>query len=535
MSEAATVAPTPLFHSPLGLFDFQADGVARTYYAWTQTSEPVRLALYDTGLGKTVVALALSALAFEDDEIDVVVVVADANKVLDWANEDTPKFTDLSVAAYAGAITKRRKVLGDLPQVLVTSWTTGRNDICTFKTKSRAIVAEGMLTEALLGKRVALVFDEFSAMRNRRSKTYIAWEHLVKALRRTPHQPKILGLTATPVENNPEDFWNAMRVLSPARAGRVEDFQPTYVASYDLYENPATWKNLTPAEAQPGVMPLNQMFAPITLRKRKTDPDVIDQFPTRMENSPTMVDLSPGHKRLYEGIEEIFSGDDVAEEVQRQGIGLLRLLAGHPMALLTSKGKYAREVVDAVGAPHLETLGSAKVDAMLAWQERMASQQTVIFSFYGQSVLPLLAHHLRGAGYKVSVNHGGLSLAERQDAQHAFKSGDTQIFLSSDAGAKGLNLGCGSGLLHYESPLLYSTFVQRSDRIHRIDSKHPSVTIDTLIAKDTIEVALAHVMLKRNLLGEKVQDHDYDDITGDPGEGILRAVDRLALLRRARS
>ncbi len=529
---AEAVASQPLFHSPLGLFDFQADGVARTFYAWTETSEPVVFALWDTGIGKTILALATAALCFEDDKVDVVVVVAEANKIIDWTEVDTPRFTDLTVARYAGS--KRGQILERNPQVLVTSWSTGRNDIGTFGKQGRAIVEDGPLTDYLKGKRVAFVFDEASALRSRGTKTYLAWTHLFRVLRKEPFAPRMLALTATSVEKGPEDHWNIGRVLSPERAGRVQDFEPNYVADYDLYGNPTRWKNITRDQmTDPDVMPLNEMFAPITLRKKKTDPDVISQFPARMENSPTLIDLSPAHQRLYNEIEEIFSADDVDDQTQRQGFSLLRLLANHPHALLSSKGRYAQEVIEQVGAAYLSSLGSTKVEAMLEWQARMQDQQTVIFTFFGQSVLPLLHHSLLGADYRVSINHGAMSDRERQRAQDEFKAGETQIFLSSDAGAKGLNLGCGSGLLHYEMPLNYSTFVQRSDRIHRIDSKHPSVTIDALVARNTLEFPLAINTFKKNEMGERVQDADYDDHKGDPGEGVLRAHERLALLRRS--
>ena len=532
MSEA--VADTqPLFHSPLGLFDFQAEGVARTYWEWTEGTIPSRLALWDTGIGKTVLGLASLALAFEDDLIDIAVVVVEANKVLDWATEDTPKFTDLTVLPYRGDPKRRKNILANPPQVLVTSWQTSRNDIGTMKVRGRSVQEPGILTEFLKGKRVAFIFDEFSALRSRSSKTYIAWEYLLRTLRKTPYPPKCLALTATSVERAPEDHFNACRLIAPTLAPTVEYFYSTYVRAWDYNDNPIDWHNLTAADTVPGVIPLNQVFAPITSRKRKTDPDVIDQFPTRMENPPTYVDLHAPHKRLYDMVEEIFRADGVDELVQKQGFGLLRQLANHPMSLLASQGEYARQVVNGVGRAYIESLAVAKVEAMLEWQARMADQQTVIFTFYGQSVLPLLEHYLRGEGYRVVVNHGAMSAEARQASQHAFKSGDAQIFLSSDAGAKGLNLGCGSGLLHYELPVLPSTYVQRSDRIHRIDSKHPSVTIDSLIARDTLEHPMALKMLKRNEWGEKVMDADYDDAAGDPGERYLRASDRLALFRRA--
>jgi hypothetical protein len=496
------------------------------------------LALWDTGIGKSHLAMAISAMLFEDDLIDHVLVVAEANKVLDWVEDDFPTFTDLDAKHYAGTPKQRQKMLDDMPQVMVMSYETGRNDLCQFKGKgSKAIVGEKMLTTALRGKRVAIVFDEFSRLRNRTSALYVAWDYFVnRVLRKTEHQPKILGLTATTVEKHPSDHWNAVRLMAPWLAGTVLDFEETYIATRSYIDNsPASWKNLTPEETyDPNVIPLNQMFASVTIRKRKTDPDVIDNFPAKMENPPTVVRLSPEHRALYDQVEAIFQQEGLEDDVTRQGFGVLRQIAGHPMSLTRSSGQYAQDIVASVGPAFLAGLGCAKVEAMLNWQRRMGDEQTVIFTFYGGAILPLLHDSLTKVGYKVSTNHGGLSQIERKRQQDAFKAGDTQIFLSSDAGAKGLNLGVGSGLLHYETPLLYSTFDQRSNRIHRIDSKHASVTIDYLVVKDSIEMAVTNLMLKRNQWAEKVQDTDHDFLEDqDPSEKFLRSRDRLAMLRRA--
>lgn len=537
LMSAEPVSPAPLYHSPLGLFEFQADGAARTYYEWTEGTAPAILSLWDTGIGKSHLAMAVSAMLFEDGLVDHVLVVAEANKVLDWVEDDYPTYTDLTVARYSGrTLPQRKKMLDAMPQVMVMSYETGRNDICQFKGKgSTAIVGDKMLTEALRGKRVAIIFDEFSRLRTRSSALYVAWDYLVnRMLRKTEHQPRLLGLTATSVEKHPADHWNACRILAPALAGTVASFEETYVATRSIHDNsPASWKNLTPAEAEPGVIPLNQMFSSITLRKRKTDPDVIEHFPAKMENPPTMVSLGPDHDALYEQVDAIFSDEDLPEDVQRQGFGVLRQIAGHPASLLRSSGGYANDIVASVGAPFLSGLKVAKVEAMMDWQRRMGDEQTVIFTFYGGTILPYLHSALTESGYRVSINHGHLNQFDRKRQQDAFKAGDTQIFLSSDAGAKGLNLGVGSGLLHYESPLLYSTFDQRSNRIHRIDSKHASVTIDYLVAKNTVEEGVTAKMLKRNQWAEKVQDADYTE-DHEPSERFLRAKDRAAMFRRVR-
>ena len=532
---AEVVAPQPLYHSPLGLFDFQADGAARTYWQWTETKERSILALWDTGIGKSHLGMAVGAMLVEDGLIDHVVVVAEANKVLDWSEDDFPTFTDLTVARYAGDLKRRKKIAADLPQVIVLSYETGRNDICSFKPKSRAVTGPKFLTEALEGKRVMVIFDEFSRLRTRSTNLYVAWDYLVnRVLRKTAQKPYVMGLTATTVEKNPEDHFNACRLLAPHLACTVAQFEATYIQTWDYHGHPATFQALTPETAGPGVIPLNRMFSSVTLRKRKTDDDVIDLFPAKMENPPTMVALTPEHRALYAQVEEIFADETLDDSVAQQGFGLLRQIAGHPMSLLRSQGAYAKEIVAATGPVFLEQISKdcGKVEAMLDWQRRMAEQQTVIFTFYGGSILTYLEQTLRVHDYKVSINHGSLDVVERKRQQDAFKAGDTQIFLSSDAGAKGLNLGVGSGLLHYETPMLYSTFDQRSNRIHRIDSRHASVTIDHLVVENSIEVAITHLMLKRNQWAEKVQDSDYQE-DYEPTERFLRSSDRLAMLRRA--
>lgn len=523
-----------LYRSPLGLFGFQVDGAARTYMQWTDPAASPRaiLSLWDTGIGKSHLAMSTSAMLFEDGLVDKVLVVAEANKVLDWSEDDFPRFTDLGVRRYAGSPKQREKMLDGDDQVLVMSYETGRNDIAQFKPKSKAILGPKMLTEALDGQRVAIVFDEFSRLRNRSVNLYVAWDYLVnRRLRKSAHEPYLLGLTATTVEKWPIDHWNAGRLIAPSLAGTVANFEATYIRTRDQHENPVDFKNITPRETEPGVIPLNRMFESITLRKRKTDDDVIDHFPAKMENAPTMVELKPQHRALYDHVEDIFADPTLDETVSRQGFTLLRQIVGHPQALLGSQGAYAREIVAATGPEFLRAIEVAKVEAMLEWQARMTEQQTVIFTFFGGSILPHLHLSLRNAGYRVSTNHGALSTEERKRQQDAYKAGDTQIFLSSDAGAKGLNLGVGTGLLHYENPPLFSTYDQRSNRIHRIDSRHASVTIDSLMVSNSIEVGVTGLMLKRNQWAEAIQDPDLVD-DHDPSERFLRARDRLAMLRR---
>ena len=480
--------------------------------------------------------MATAALLVEDGLVDQIVVVAEGNKVTDWV-EDFARFTDIPAALYAGTPEKRRRILSDPAKVLVMTYETGRNDICTFKGKgSKAVVGDKFLTTFLKGKRVLIVFDEFSRLRSRNNYLWTAWDYLInRVLRRPKVNPAgrvmVAGLTATKIERSPEDHFNANLLLMPWCTPKVSEFEKWHIRSWDPWGNPEAYFNLGESEAgrDLGVVPLSRRWAHRTLKKHKSDPDVIGHFPAKVEEPPRWITLTGVQREFYDAVEEIFG-----EDSQMAAISLLRQIAGHPMALTRSHGESAKSIVDTIGTQTLTAMGSAKEEAMVEWATGLGGDQGVVFTFYGQSILPLLHRRLTAEGFSVSVNHGQMSRGERAESQRAFKAGETQIFLSSDAGARGLNLGCGSALLHYELPLLYSTFLQRSDRIHRIDSAHESVTISALIAKGTIEEPLAELLLKRNGWSDAVlHDDDYTE-DRDPGESYLTAEMRKALWARAK-
>jgi SNF2 family DNA or RNA helicase len=166
---------------------------------------------------------------------------------------------------------------------------------------------------------------------------------------------------------------------------------------------------------------------------------------------------------------------------------------------------------------------------MVEWCDTVVKAQgaqAVIFTFYAGAVLPYLQEALEEAKYSVSINHGGMSSVARGESQRRFKAGETQIFLTSDAGQKGINLPEATYLLHYERPLTHANFVQRSNRIHRIDSLKESVFIYSLCAADTIEEGLYDLGLRRNEWSDKlIGDNDIDN------ENFITATDRKQLLK----
>ena len=115
---------TRLYSSPIGLYDFQAEGVATCYL------KPVILPVWDTGIGKSHLAMATAALLFEDEKIDLCLVVAERNKLErdEWP-KDFDTYTSLYWRLYHGITPKKRAEMRvALPQVLLSTYETIRGD-----------------------------------------------------------------------------------------------------------------------------------------------------------------------------------------------------------------------------------------------------------------------------------------------------------------------------------------------------------------------------------------------------------------------
>lgn len=492
-----------LYHSDR-VYGFQGEGSARVYIDTSRPDLQAKLALWSTGIGKTHLAMISAALMFEDDLIDLVLTIAEPGKVLDWI-EDWKKFTELSVDRYHGDIKRRAKLRANMPQVLVSTVETVKADAVVFQRKPKGKIDprkkpdHGPLVESLKGKRVFVIYDEMSAKlgADRTSGNYVAHFWFINFLRQIG-AARALGLTANPFSKDIEGTFNISRILLPKPPCTVAEFEERYVAYRDERTGKIKkTKNITPDFCAPDVIPFTTMLAPLVMVKLKTDADVRDEFPKQVEESEHVV-LSDEHYDFYERIEGFFN--DLPEDQQRVGWSVLRQIAGHPMSLLTSKGKYAQEIVKIVGAQKLAAMGSKKTDRFMDYlvKRSQAGEQVVAFTFFGQSILPLLEQEIRAKGISLSINHGQMSQEARQEQKARFRGGETEVFLTSDAGARGLNLPEALVVVNYEFPPTWALYDQRINRANRIDSRHASVTCMSFVSSFTVEDALADMVMKGN-------------------------------------
>jgi superfamily II DNA or RNA helicase len=479
----------------------------------------------DMGLGKSVMALGAAAVAFEFGAIDLVIVICEKNKLSEW-ERDFGRFTRLQAALYYGP--KRKKVLEDLPQALVTTYETARSDAAVFPPKgsrSRTLLP-GPLVDAVAGKRVMLVYDEVTKIgHGRDSKLYKAHYWLEQQLRRACKEIRVLGLTGTPMEIDLEGMLNEMRIVvgtGPQAMPTVKEFEERVVRSRDIYGRPSYRRD--------GMAWFRERCDPHILRKRKSDEDVRDSFPPLLEKFRRL-QMHDDQYKLYRMLEDLaWTASGERQEVPGLQV-LLRLMAADPLAVLesaaTERSDLAVMVAEELGAD-LERCSSAKAQELTSMADIVMSGggKLMVFTFFANTVIPALQRRL---GDRTVFTYTGSMTQAEQDRQLAlFEACEGgAVLIASDAAHRGINVPFVEVIAEYEPASKHSTRVQRANRGHRLGRTVP-LTFVTFVLESTIE-ATSNIgsVLSRNA------DQDFM-LHDDEAEGYVTADDRRELYAQAR-
>lgn len=486
-----------LYYSPRGLYPFQTDHIAQAYVGVQSGDQPEWMFSWDTGLGKSHAAMQLAALAFEDGLADLVVLVCERNKLKEW-QADFEKFTRLNSRLHHGASRKSKLAKLGLPDVLITTYETGKADLVRVNKDGRRKTLESgeLLTKVFTDHRRPVVFfDEADKLSNRSSATYKAYEHTLKTLRKHFKNLPVFMMTATSIRKDYENAFNQLRLLRPKAMPLVKEFDSYFVRGRDIYGKARYWDHRTEEFAA--------LCQPLMLSKRKTDPDVMDQFP-KMTEEVLWVDMEGEQRRLYDLVAEL---DGVGGQLQA-----LRQICAHPLSLAHSaregSSKLARTLVEEFGVEYLQKAPSAKAEALVRYLKPIVLDQedkAVVFTFFGPSVIPHIHFDLRNEGIRCFR-------LDELDEFKAHRGG--AVLLTSDAGARGINIPEASYLVEYDMAVTYGLRTQRLNRISRIGSGGPTATVRSILTRQSVEIGLMFSMLRGNaqsdeLLGAGVDGSEY--------------------------
>ena len=100
----------------------------------------------------------------------------------------------------------------------------------------------------------------------------------------------------------------------------------------------------------------------------------------------------------------------------------------------------------------------------------LGSESSIVFLNYRDSVVRT-NEFLVSKGFCTSAFHGGLEQQQREDALYKFSNGSANVLVSTDLGARGLDVPNIDNIIHYHLPESEDSYVHRVGRTARWESK----------------------------------------------------------------
>ncbi|HVE98765.1 MAG TPA: DEAD/DEAH box helicase [Mycobacteriales bacterium] len=452
-------------------------GVLRPYQlrglAWLVFLERLSLGACladDMGLGKTIQLLALLAAERETPDLKPgpTLLVCPMSVVGNWQHESARFTPGLRVYLHHG------------PARLDTDDLAERDDIDLVVTSYGVLARDVEQLAAREWWRVVL--DEAQAVKNPTTAQAQAVRRL-RAARRA-------ALTGTPIENRLAELHSIMRFLNPGLLGTAASFQRRFALPIERSGDEAARDAL------------RTLTKPFVLRRRKTDPGILDELPPKQEMK-VYCNLTKEQAALYRTIvDRLLTGVDRTAGMARRGMVLatltkLKQVCNHPAHLLGD------------GSPLAGRSGKLAVLEEVLEEALAIDEKVVVFTQYAQLahlLAPYLSEHL---GAEVAVFHGGLSRTARDALRARFDdpAGPPVLIASLRAGGVGINLTAANHVVHLDRWWNPAVEQQATDRTHRI-GQTKVVQVRTLICTGTLEERIDALLEQKTALAETIVGTD---------------------------
>jgi SNF2 family DNA or RNA helicase len=316
-----------------------------------------------------------------------------------------------------------------------------------------------------------IIADEVHRAKNRKSQQ----THFLKMLQAFYKT----GLSGTPADDKPQDFWSVANWLYPKEFSSYWKFINTNctIDNGGVGRGGNTFKKITGVNRE--AMPrFHQQISPWYIRRTKdaVGIDLPEKYYTQY-----VVDLLPGQRKAYDQMKrDMIAWIGEHEETPlTAGVVVAQLVRLQQFALATAdfdeKGKI--KLVDP----------SSKLDRLEEQIDGSPNEPLVLFS-QSRSMVDLAVARLRAKGITIEPYTGSVSAENRTRAVQLFQRGDVQVFAGTiAAGGEGITLHRASTVVFLDRAWNPTRNKQAEDRLHRIGQKNPVQVID-IIARDTVDM-----------------------------------------------
>ena len=424
----------------------------------------------EMGLGKTIQAIAAMEILARHFGVSRVLVVCPTSLKYQWQGEIS-RFSGRAARVVADGRAQRQKDFSADDFCKITNYEKLKPDLDLIAAWAPELV----------------IVDEAQRIKN--------WNTIAARALKRIDSPYALVLTGTPLENKLEELVSIVQFVDQHRLG------PTW----KLLHQHQVKDEFGRVTGYTGLEKVGQTLAPILIRRRRSE--VLTQLPSRTDQNllVPMTEMQMVHHQE--------NADIVAQIVKRWR--RTKFLSDKDQRRLTCALQNMRMSCNSTYLLDQATDHGVKADELAALLDGIFLQpdaKAVVFSQWTRThdiVIRRLED--RGIGY-VSF-HGGVPSERRPALVERFRADpDCRVFLSTDAGAAGLNLQHASTLVNMDLPWNPALLEQRIGRIHRMGQKRP-VQIVNFIAKGTIEEGMLSVLAFKRSLSAGILDGGQSEIS----------------------
>jgi superfamily II DNA/RNA helicase len=444
----------------------------------------------EMGLGKTVQAVAAAEVLARRRGVTRVLVVCPASLKAEW-EEQIARFTERPA----------RSVFGPRQARLTAYREPSFFNIVNYE----QVLADATEINALLAPDL-VILDEAQRIKNWQTKT----AREVKKLR----SPYAFVLTGTPLENRIDELYSIVQYLDPELLGPLFRFNREFYV-LDERGRPTDYQNLAA---------LRDRVAPVMLRRRKADVEtelpgrtVTNYFVAMADEQRARYDeFAMKAARLLAVAQRRALRPEEFEQLQKW-LACMRMICDTP-AILDPECRIS---------PKLEELERVLADLLAEPHAKV-----IVFSEW-ERMLEMVRELAREMGVEAAWHTGSVPQRRRRAEINRFKQDPhCRLFLSTDSGSVGLNLQVASAVVNVDLPWNPAKLEQRIARAWR-KGQARSVTVVNLVAEDSIEHGMVHLLGAKQALADGVLDGRGDLAALKMPSGRAAMIERMDALMRA--
>ncbi len=422
------------------LYEYQREGVR---FAFLRGKSIIA---DEMGLGKTIQAIATAEMLRKEGFVGSVLILCPTSLKYQWKKE-IERFTDATALVVEGDhIVRTRAYQNEQFTYKIVSYHSVANDIKVYKSMDCDMI----------------IMDEVQRLKN--------WDTQISKAARRINTNYAVVLSGTPLENKLEELYSVMQFVDQYCLGPYYRFRQESIVTDGNTEKVVGYRNLNKIGEQIS-----------TALIRRTKKQVSLQMPERTDKI-LYVDMTDQQRELHNE-----SQCTVAQLIHKWRRN--HFLSEKDRNRLLLNLNIMRMVCDSTFIIDQSTNYQTKIDEaidIITAATESEDCKIVVFSQW-ERMARLLTIRLDELGIEYEFLHGGVPSKKRKDLMDNFmENPQSRVFISTDAGATGLNLQAASLLINLDLPWNPAVLEQRIARIYRIGQKR-NVQIINMVARDTIE------------------------------------------------